>query len=112
MVIFAVCDAHRTPSSILDTADSRIAFIKLFDEVCQKFNISVPAPERYGSGNGTNVKAEYWSNGNGGSGGYGGGGGGGGGSWQHGAASSVTANALLLWIFGSVACAITLNFIL
>jgi len=117
MVTLAVCHIHLTPSFILDIADGRIVFTELFDEVCQKFNISVPATQGHGSSNETHVKAEYWSNDNGGSGGYGGsgsgsggyGGNGGGGSWQRGAASSVAANALLMWLSGSVACATALK---
>lgn len=86
-------------------------FIGLFDEVCDKFNISVPATGGNGSSDGGEVRAEKWtmdgggSYGGGGSGGYGGYGGGG--SWRSGAASS---DALLGWTFGRVVvCAITLG---
>lgn len=84
-------------------------FIGLFDEVCDKFNISVPATGGNGSSDGGEVRAEKWTMDDSGS--YGGGGGGsngygGGGSWRSGAASS---DALLGWTFGSVLCAITLG---
>jgi uncharacterized membrane protein YgcG len=114
-VTFAVCGAHLTPSFVLNNADSRVVFTELFDEVCQQFNISVPATESRASSSETRVKAEYWNNDNGGSGSYGGSGsssggyGGGGGSWQRGAASSVAANALLVWLSGSVVCALALK---
>ena len=83
-------------------------FIGLFDEVCDKFNISVPATGGNGSSDGREVRAEKWTMDDSGS--YGGGGGsngyGGGGSWRSGAASS---DNLLGWTFGSVLCAITLG---
>ena len=98
---------------VLDIADIRNVFTEFFDEICQDFNISVPATGRHASNNATNVKAEYWNNDNSGSGSYGGSGGGGygGGSWQRGAASSVAANALLVWMVGSVACAVSMNMV-
>lgn len=100
-------------------ADDRVVFIGLFDEVCDKFNISVPSTE--GNGNGSrsdasDVRAEAWTVDNGGSyggssGGGGGGysGGGGGGSWRSGAGSTVAGDTLLGWMFGGVACVITLG---
>lgn len=96
-----------------------LVFIGLFDEVCDKFNISVPATG--GNGNGSSsggdagdVRAEKWTMDNSGSyggssGGGGYNGGGGGGSWRSGAASSVAGDGVLGWIFGGVACAITLG---
>lgn len=84
-----------------------LVFIELFDEVCDKFNISVPATGGNESSSGAEVRAEKWTSGNGGS--YGGGGGGGGGSWRSGAAGSVAADVLLQWMFGGVACAVTLG---
>jgi len=94
-------------------ADDWIVFIGLFDEVCDKFNISVPATGGNGSSDGGEVRAEKWTMDDSGSYGGGGGGGGngygGGGSWRSGAASS---DALLGWTFGSVACAIALGIML
>lgn len=90
-------------------------FTKLFNDVCQKFNITVPASERNGSTNASNVTAEYWGGDyGGGSGGYGGGGGngGGGGGWNRGAAGTIDAGTRLGWIFGSVAGAFVLNLML
>jgi hypothetical protein len=94
-----------------------LVFIGLFDEVCDKFNISVPATDGNGNGSSSDaseVRAEKWTMDNGGSyGGSGGGGysggGGGGGSWRSGARSSVAGDALLGWALGGVACAITLG---
>lgn len=103
-----VCDAASDALSLsFRKADRRIVFTELFDEVCDKFNISVPATASNGSSDGGEVRAEKWTMDNGGS--YGGSGyGGGGGSWRSGAASS---EALLGWTFGSVMCAITLGII-
>ena len=99
-------------------ADERIVFIGLFDEVCDKFNISVPATGGNGSSESSSdaseVRAEKWTMDDGGS--YGGSGGGGGysgggsgGSWRSGAGSSVAGDAILGWTFGGVVCAITLG---
>lgn len=88
----------------MHVADDRVVFIELFDEVCDKFNISVPATGGNESSSGAEVRAEKWTSGNGGS--YGGGGGG---SWRSGAAGSVVGDALLQWAFGGVACAVTLG---
>ena len=107
-----VCDAASDALSLsFRKADRRIVFTELFDEVCDKFNISVPATAGNGSSDGGEVRAEKWTmdnggsySGNGGGSGYGGGGG----SWRSGAASS---EALLGWTFGSVMCAITLGII-
>lgn len=108
-------------SVLFRIADSPIVFIGLFDEVCDKFNISVPATGGDGNGSSSDggdaseVRAEAWTVDNGGSyGGSGGGGGysgggGGGGSWRSGAGSSVAGDALLGWALGGVACAITLG---
>ena len=89
-------------------------FIGLFDEVCDKFNISVPATGGNGSsdGDGGEVRAEKWTMGDGGNYGGGGGGyggGGGGGSWRSGAAGR---DALLGWAFGGGACAVALGVML
>jgi hypothetical protein len=90
-----------------------MVFMGLFDEVCDKFNISVPATTgENGSSDGSDVRAEKWTMDNGGSYGGGGGGGGGGGSWRSGAASSVAVEYLLGWTFGGVACAISLGLLL
>lgn len=96
-------------------AKDRAVFTTLFDEVCQKFNISVPASADNGTAHGTNVTAEYWGSGSGdyGSGGGGnyGGGGGGGRGWR-GAASSVNVGTQFGWIIGGVTCTIALNALL
>lgn len=95
-------------------ADSRIVFTKLFDEVCQQFNITVPAAEGYSSSDIPHETTERWSNNYGGSGGNGGGNGGGnygsgGGGWRGGAASNIVTDTLLGWTLGGVACVIALN---
>lgn len=91
-------------------ADSRIVFTKLFDEVCQQFNITVPAAEGYSSSDIPHETTERWSNNYGGSGGNGGGNyGSGGGGWRGGAASNIVTDTLLGWTLGGVACVIALN---
>lgn len=110
-VMFVVCDGSLKPFSFYARrADDRVVFIGLFDEVCDKFNISVPATGGNDSSDGSDVRAEKWTMDNGGSyGSGGGGGGGGGGSWRSGAGSSVAGDALFGWTFGGVACAISLG---
>lgn len=90
--------------------DGRVVFTKLLDEVCQQFNITVPATEHYNSSEIPHDTTERWSNNYGGSGGNGGGNyGGGGGGWRGGAASNTVTDTLLGWTLGGVACVITLN---
>jgi hypothetical protein len=82
----------------------------LFDEVCDKFNISVPATtggNESSDGSTSDVRAEKWTMDNGGS--YGGGGGGGG-SWRSAAGSSVAIESLLGWTFSGVAISLGLLF--